>query len=342
MYLGDKSVLITGGTGSIGSALVRRCLLEDVGEVVVLSRDEIKQFMLQRELDDSRLKTFVVDIRDITTLDRIFNLIKKIDIIFHAAAMKHVVVSNNNPIEATLTNVVGTQNIVDIAVKYSIPTSVLISTDKAVEPINVMGATKLIAERTFLNAAKLNKKQVFSIVRFGNVANSRGSVIPVLIESLLSGKELVVTDPKVRRYIMRIEDAVNLIIKAIGLAVGGEIFVLKMPSFELRDLLDVITEKVASHLGVNVKKIKIKQIGLIKGEKLYEKLFFPNEINEIFDLEDLYVVTDMKTFPKHKKYKNNPLAKQVWISSSEASKISLAELEDIVMEYVNQRYLHVG
>jgi FlaA1/EpsC-like NDP-sugar epimerase len=337
MNLGKKTVLITGGTGSIGRSLVKRCLKEDVREVLVLSRDEIKQFSLLREINDARLKAFIVDVRDTNALERTFNLVEKVDIIFHAAAMKHVIVANDNPVEATFTNVVGTQNIIDMAVKFEVSKSILISTDKVIQPINVMGATKLIAERIFLNAAKLSQKQTFSIVRFGNVANSRGSVIPLFLDSVLMGRELIITDPNVCRFIMKIEEAVDLIVKASRLAVGGEIFVLKMSSFKLKELLEVITKRIAPRLGVKASKISSREIGLMKGEKLYEDLFFPDEIKQVFDLGELYVITDSKNFPHHKKYHSNTLAKLISVSSNKAPRLSSEELEDICMEYLNRR-----
>jgi FlaA1/EpsC-like NDP-sugar epimerase len=338
----NKTILVTGGTGSIGRVLVKKCLQENVKEVVVLSRDEIKQFILQREAKDSRLRIFLADIRDTNALDRIFNLTKDIDIVFHAAAIKHVIVANENPVEATLTNVIGTQNVVDAAIKYEVPTSVLISTDKVVEPINVMGATKLISERIFLNAAKLSKKQVFSAVRFGNVANSRGSVIPAFVDDLLSKRELIVTDLEVHRFIMRIEDAVNLIIKESKLAVGGEIFVLKMKAFQLKDLVKVMIRKIAPRLGISAEKVKVNKIGLISGERLNEKLFFSDELDRVFDLGDFYVITDLKNFPRHKKYEGYPLTDHAQMSADKAQKISLKELEKIVMEYIKQKNLNAG
>ena len=328
---------MTGGTGSIGKALVKQCLSDDAEEVFVLSRDETKHFMLQRELNDTRLKAFVADVRDHCALERVFRTMSPINVVFHVAAMKHVVISERNPAEASLTNIVGTQNVIDTAVKSSVPMSMLISTDKAVEPINVMGATKLIAERMFLNAAKLSEEQIFSIGRFGNVANSRASVIPVLVEGLLSKRELMITNPDVDRFIMRIQDAVNLILKASKLAVGGEIFVLKMLSFKLQDLFDVMIERIAPHLGIETKSIRLKRIGLVRGEKLHEKLFSFSEVNAVFDLGDFYVIADPKTFPKHEKYRTYPRVEKLCISSDEAPRISLADLEKIVMEHVESR-----
>ncbi len=223
--------MVTGGVGSIGSELVRRILNDGAEEVFVADIDEIKLFQLSKTIDDPRLKCFVINVRDTQSLEKTFSQIPELDVIFHAAAYKHVVVCEDNPLEATLTNIIGTQNIVNYAIRKNVKACILISTDKAVNPTSVMGATKMIAEKVFLNAAKNSSKTIFSVVRFGNVANSRGSVIPVFVDSLLNKKQITITDPHVTRFIMRIEDAVGLIVNSVEVAVGGEVSVLKKKSF---------------------------------------------------------------------------------------------------------------
>lgn len=329
-----KKVLVTGGAGSIGSEIVKKALSKEAEEVIIFDIDEIRLFELSKIINDERLKYFVVNIRDFKSVEKAFSRIGNVDVIFHAAAMKHVVVCEENPIEATLTNVIATQNLVDVALKWNVPVSILISTDKAVDPINVMGATKFIAERIFLKAAERRPDLNFSVVRFGNVANSRGSVIPVLIDSLLHGKEIVITDPHVTRFIMRIQDAVELIFKSFNTSVGGEIFVLKMPSFKLGDLADVIVNYIAPHLGIKPKEVCIKTIGLVKGEKKHEKLFGENEIDKVIDMGDFYTITDPKTFPKHRKYSECSKATNIVISSDQAPLVPSSELKDIVFEYL--------
>jgi len=331
-----KKVLVTGGAGSIGSKIVKKALCKGAEEVIVFDIDEIRLFELSKMINDERLKYFVVNIRDIGSVERAFNQVRKVDVIFHAAAMKHVVVCEENPIEAVLTNIIGTQNIIDAALKWNVPTSVLISTDKVVNPINVMGATKFIAERIFLRTAEKCADQNFSVVRFGNVANSRGSVIPILTESLLRRKEIVITDPHVARFIMRVQDAVELIFKSLDTSVGGEIFVLKMPAFKLGDLADVMVNYIAPHLGIEPEKVCVKNIGLRKGEKMHEKLFSEDELERIVDLGDFYAIIDTKTFPKHKKYLLYPNV-DVVVSSQKATKISLQLLKDIIFEYLGRK-----
>ncbi|MDH5770431.1 MAG: polysaccharide biosynthesis protein [Candidatus Bathyarchaeota archaeon] len=327
-------VLVTGGAGSIGSEIVKKALSKGAEEVTIFDVDEIRLFELSKMINDEHLKYFVVDLRDSRSVERAFNQIGKINVVFHTAAMKHVVVCEENPIETTLTNIIGTQNIVDASLQWGVPTSVLISTDKAVDPTNVMGATKFIAERIFLKTAQKCVDQNFSIVRFGNVASSRGSVIPMLIESLLRKKETVITNPDVTRFLMRIQDAVGLIFKSLDISVGGEIFVLKMPSFKLGDLADIIVEYVAPRLGIDSKEAHVKTIGLEKGEKLHETLFREDELEKVVDLDDFYAIIDPKTFPKHKKYLACPNATNLVISSQRAPRMSPSDLKDLVFEYL--------
>ena len=202
--LKGKTVLVTGGTGSIGSEIVKQIFNYEINKVIIFSRDEIKHFLIKKRILNERLETVVGDIRDYRSAQRVFEE-NDIDLIYHAAAMKHVVLCEDFPIESAKTNIFGTQNIVDLAVKYGVPKLLTISTDKSAYPVNVMGATKFIAEKITLNAN-------YSCVRFGNVANSRGSVIPVFIDSLLNNMPINISDPNVTRF--GIPDAVKLVIKA--------------------------------------------------------------------------------------------------------------------------------
>ena len=331
---GEK-VLITGGAGSIGSEIVKKALSEGTEEVIIFDIDEIRLFELSKMINDERLKCFVVDVRNFRSVQRAFNQIGKINVIFHTAAMKHVIVCEENPIEAASTNIIGTQNVVDAALRWDVPTSVLISTDKAVDPINVMGATKFIAEKIFLAMAQKCVDQNFSIVRFGNVANSRGSVVPILTESLLRKKEIVITNSDVTRFMMRIQDAVALIFKSSEISVGGEIFVLKMQAFKLGDLADVMINYVAPRLGINPKEACIKTMGLIRGEKLHEKLFRRDELDKVVDLGGFYAIIDPKTFPKHKKYLAYPNATKIVTSSQQAPRMLPPKLKDLISEYLS-------
>jgi len=319
-----KTILVTGGTGSIGSEIVRQLLEHNVDKVIIFSRDEIKHFLIKKRILDERLETVVGDIRDYRSAQRVFEE-NDIDLIYHAAAMKHVVICEDFPIESTKTNILGTQNIVDLATKYGVPKMITISTDKSAYPVNVMGATKFIAERITLNAN-------FSCVRFGNVANSRGSVIPVFIDDLLNKKPITITDPNVTRFIIGIPDAVKFVIKATEHAKGGEIFILKMKAFKLGDLLDVILDRIAPRLDISKEDIKVNITGLVFGEKLHEDLINNTESNRIYELDDMYVILkNNENISKYQKIKKIDLYEY---TSKDVELISKDEIEKIAMKYL--------
>lgn len=277
-----KRILVTGGTGSIGSEIVRQLLKFNPKQIRIYSRDESKQYHLQHELADAdkkrqMLRFLIGDIRDKDRLDRAF---RDIDIVFHAAALKHVPFCEDNPFEATKTNVYGTQNVLDLAIDHNIEKMIAISTDKAVYPNTFMGITKLMMERLVVSAANYSgrPKIKFSVVRFGNVINSRGSVIPLWIDQIKSGKPVTVTDKKMERYFMSIEDAVRLVFTAATIMIGSEIFVLKMPKINIHDL----AQEVISRFG-NGEAAKIKIIGAREREKMDERLFTDTERDLIID-----------------------------------------------------------
>jgi len=314
-----KKILVTGGTGSIGSCIVRELLKFDVGEIYIFSRDEVKQFMMRKMIDDERVNFIVGDVREYRSLERVFEM-SNFDIVYHAAAMKHVVICEENPLEAVKTNIIGTQNIVDLARKYGVPKLINISTDKAVNPCNVMGATKLIGERIVLNAN-------YTSVRFGNVAGSRGSVIPVLIEQMIKKRQVSITNPNVTRFIMKISDAAKLILKATQHAKGGEIFVLKMKAFKLSDLVDVLVNYVAPKVGICSEEIKVNTIGLLPGEKQHESIVDELEVPYLYDLGDFYVI-------KPKTPATSVQREHLALSSNVAEFVSKDELTEIVDEYI--------
>jgi len=324
--LKGKTVLITGGTGSIGSELVKQILWYSINKVIIFSRDEIKHFLIKKEILDDRLETVVGDVRNYRSVQRIFEE-NDIDLIYHAAAMKHVVICEDFPIECVKTNIFGTQNVVDLAIKHRVPKLITISTDKSAYPVNVMGASKFIAE-------KITLKANYSCVRFGNVACSRGSVIPVFIDNLLNKKPITITDPNVTRFIIKISDAVKLIIKATEYAKGGDIFILKMKAFRLGDLLDVILDRIAPKLDIPKEDIKVNVTGLVSGEKLHEDLINYTEFDRIYELDDMYVILrNNKDIPEYKNIRKINLRQ---CSSNSVEIISREELEEIVMEYLKK------
>jgi len=331
-FINGKIVLVTGGTGSIGYEIVRQVLESDVRKVIIFSRDEIKHFMLKKRISDSRLEAVIGDTRNIDSLRRVFDKFD-IDIIFHAAAMKHVVICEEFPLEAVETNIIGTQNLVDLALNSNAEKMITVSTDKAACPTCVMGATKFIAEKITLNGNKATRKnQKFSCVRFGNVAGSRGSVIPAYIDDLLNGRPIMVSDPEVTRFIMEIPDAVKLVIKAAEFAQGGEIFLLKMKAFKLGDLVDVIINRIAPRMNIPENKVIKQVIGLIPGEKLHEDLLNDNESLRLYEFQDLYLI--LPDNASHLKYKGLSKTSFERYRSDEVDLISQGEIEDLIVRYL--------
>ena len=333
--LAGKTVLVTGGTGFIGSELVKQALGQGAMKVIIISRNEIKHFLMKKRIQDDRLEAIVGDIRDSRSIEFAFHSFD-IDILYHAAAMKHVVVCEDFPLEAAETNIVGTQNVVDLAIKYGVSKMITISTDKAACAVNVMGATKLVAEKITLNANKTSRdNQAFSCVRFGNVANSYGSVIPVYIDNLLNRKPLQVTNPEVTRFIMEVSDAIRLIIKATDYAQGGEIFILKMKAFKLGDLVEVVLDRIAPRLNILREDLRTNVTGLISGEKLHEELINITESSRMYELEDMYaVLPDGESSAKYLAISKADLSRYI---SSDVEFISKDELEIITLKYLENR-----
>lgn len=331
----NKTILVTGGTGSIGSELVRQLLNFDIKKVVVFSRGEIKQFLLKQDIDNDKLECIIGNIRNYNSLQRVFER-NAVDIVFHAAAMKHVVVCENEPVETAYTNIFGTHNLIRLCIKYGVKNVLTISTDKAASPTNVMGATKFISERICLNANRLTgDDQLFSCVRFGNVANSRGSVIPVMVKRMIDGKNICVSNPDVTRFIMTIPDAVNLVLDAVRIAQGGEIFVLKMKSFRLGDLAEIMKNIIAPRLNMEV---QINNMGMFFGEKLHEDLLNDIEGRTLLANEKMYIVINDTMKPRI--YEGFTVSNTKVYNSQSAKYIDIKELENIVMEHIiKEKYL---
>ncbi|OPG94967.1 hypothetical protein B2I21_29030 [Chryseobacterium mucoviscidosis] len=285
-----KKILIIGGTGTIGSHLVRR-LLEDEPDVIrIFSRDEHKQYEMAIELQafSQKLRFLIGDVRDQKRLSR---AMEGIDYVFHLAAMKHVPSCEYNPFEAVQTNVIGTQNVIQAALENNVTKVLFTSTDKAISPTNTYGATKLTAERLISAAEyqKGSKKTVFSSVRFGNVMGSRGSVIPLFKKQILENRKITITDPDMLRYMMTPSQAIDLILRANERAIGGEVFVLKMPVIRIGDLAEILIDVVSKsyHIDAN---IETYYIGLRPGEKRYEELMTLDEYAIAEEKEDMFVI----------------------------------------------------
>jgi len=287
----DKNILVTGGTGSIGSEIVRRIMRYEPRVVRIYSNDEDGQFSLGQELQSySNLRFLIGDVRD---KERLKRAMESIDFVFHAAALKQVPLCEYNPFEAVKTNVLGTQNVIEVAMEENAGRLLTISTDKAVSPINVMGATKLLAERLTISANyyKGARQTVFSCVRFGNVLETRGSVVPVFREQIKKGGPLMVTDPKMTRFVMDIPRAAELVLKAVEMAQGGEIFVFKMPALRVGDLAEAMIEELAPRYGFSPNSIEVKITGGRPGEKSYEELMTQEEASSAYELDDMFILT---------------------------------------------------
>lgn len=276
--LSHSTVLVTGGTGSFGGAFIERLLTESECVVRVFSRDELKQSELAARFGHNpRLRFFIGDVRDRSRLDR---AMVGADLVVHAAAMKQVPACEYNPFEAVQTNIIGTQNVIDAAIDARVGKVVALSTDKAVNPVNLYGATKLCEEKLIVqgNAYASHGSTRFSCVRYGNVVGSRGSVVPLFRQQVAQGR-LTITDERMTRFWITLPQAVDLVLLAVDSMVGGEVFVPKIPSMRVTDL----AEALAPGLPVDV-------IGIRPGEKLHEGLLTPDEARRTVDTGEVYVV----------------------------------------------------
>lgn len=293
----NKKILVTGGTGCIGSEIVRKLLKYKPKVVRIFSNDEDNTFRMKHELDEmSNLRFLIGDIRD---KERLILAMEGIDIVYHAAALKHVPLCEYNPFEAIKTNVFGTQNVIEAALSNGVGKVINISTDKAVNPVNTMGATKLLAEKLNIDANfyKGLGKTIFSCVRFGNVLFSRGSVILLFEEQIKQKKPITITDPDMTRFMMSISETIDLVFKATIMAKGGEIFILKMPVLRIGDLTDVVIEKYAEEYGDKKENIKKKKVGPRPGEKIFEELMTETEAEMAFETEDMLIIPPQIELP---------------------------------------------
>ena len=327
----NKTILITGGTGSLGQALTKRLLETDVGTIRIFSRNENKQVEMEDDIKDDRLRFFIGDVRD---LHRLSKAVEGTDFVFHTAALKHVPKIEYNPFEAIKTNVVGSQNVIEASLGANVDKVVCIGTDKAVSPLNTYGATKLLAEKLFVSANNyLDKKKYrtkFFAVRYGNVLGSSGSVIPLFIKQIKSKQKITITNSNMTRFSLTMSEALDFILHTIDIGKGSEIFIPKLRAYSITDVKNVLIE-ILRNTGE-------EEIGIRPGEKLHEVLINTDEMKYVWEINDMYMIVnplyhkffddDIKTrYPNVKKVESMKI-----YSSENVEKIPPAELKQIILD----------
>jgi UDP-N-acetylglucosamine 4,6-dehydratase/5-epimerase len=275
----DKVLLITGGTGSFGNAVLRNFLSSGIKEIRIFSRDELKQDIMRRSYNNSKLKFYIGDVRDKNSIN---DAMRGVDYVFHAAALKQVPSCEFYPMQAVKTNIIGTENLLDSAINAGVKKVIVLSTDKAVYPINAMGISKSMMERVVVSKGRNNNSTMVACTRYGNVMASRGSVIPLFIDQIRKNKPITITDPKMTRFMMSLDQAVDLVLFAFKNGESGDIFVQKAPAATVGLVADTIKKLL------NVPNHEVKVIGTRHGEKLYETLLTKEEMVKAIDMGEYY------------------------------------------------------
>jgi len=324
--LENKKILITGGTGSLGRALTKRLLAEKVDVIRIFSRNENKQVTMQSEFNDDRLRFLIGDVRDLPRLER---ALEGIDIVFHAAALKHVPIIEYNPFEAINTNVIGSRNVVEACLSENVGAVVGVGTDKAVSPLNTYGATKLLMEKLFTTASnyldKDKHKTKFISLRYGNVLGSSGSVIPKFIQQIKANKKITITDPEMTRFSITMDEALDFILDSTMSGKGSEVFVPKLRAYKIDDV-KVALQELISNTGEE--KIPVRQ-----GEKFHETLINTDEMRTALESESKYMIlqreiSDQEINEQYPGFRRITLTEPY--SSNTVEKIPINELKDIL------------
>jgi len=296
-FFRKKNVLITGAAGTVGREVVRQLIDLDPLEIRLLDNNESELFTLGNKYQGTRrLILYLGDVRD---EKKLLNITQGVDVIFHLAALKHVGLSEYNPFEAVQTNINGVKYLVQAAMANNVPRVIYTSSDKAVNPTNVMGTSKLMGERiiTAANIVNANGRQIFSSVRFGNVLGSRGSVVPIFAEQIRRGQEVTVTDTRMTRFVMTVQEAAKMVLEAAIRACGGEVLVTKMPALRIADLAQAMISLMGPRIGRDPEKIAIKYVGARPGEKLYEELMTTEEVSRVKELPTMFaILPSLKAF----------------------------------------------
>jgi FlaA1/EpsC-like NDP-sugar epimerase len=289
-FFQGKKILITGAAGTVGREIVRQVNFFEPSELRLMDNNETEMFFLMEAYGNNNVFCFLGDVRD---RDKLEKLSKDIDITIHSAAFKHVYLSEYNPFDVVQTNIIGVENIIRAATVCNVKQVLFTSSDKAVNPTNVMGTSKLMGERliTAANAVRKDSKTILSSTRFGNVLGSRGSVVPLFMKQIRNGGPVTITDQRMTRFVMTIEEAARLVLQSVLISRGGEVFVTKMPVVRIPDLAEVMIKLLAPIYGYKPSDIKTIEIGAKPGEKLYEELMSDQEVHRSLELKDMFVVT---------------------------------------------------
>ncbi len=320
----NKKILVTGGTGSFGHQIVDRLLKLNPAEIRIFSRDEEKQHRMMYEYRNNPKLRFIIG--DVRIKESLKSAMRDVDIVFHAAALKQVPSCEYNVFESVRTNIIGAHNVIESAKEENIEKVIAISTDKAVEPVNVMGMCKAIQERLFVSANlhKDGKRTVFACVRYGNVLGSRGSVIPLFRHQIDHDEDLTLTDKRMTRFILTLNEAIDLVFSSVKYSVGGEIFVLKNPAHTVLDLAEVMLEESG-------KTLKIREVGIRPGEKLHETLVSPTESWRTVEKDNLYIILpQIKIKEIEERYKGFKKKDLFRFSSDKAKMLGKEELKALL------------
>ena len=327
----NKKILITGGTGSLGKALTKRLLESKVDTIRIFSRNESKQVDMENELSDSRLRFLIGDVRD---RDRLEAALEDIDIVFHAAALKHVPRIEYNPFESIKTNVIGSQNVIDAALKQNVEKAICISTDKAVSPLNTYGATKLLMEKLFITANNFMQlprhRTKFLVIRYGNVFGSSGSIIPTFLKQIKNGRKITVTDTRMTRFSITMEQALDFILDCSVTGKKSEIYIPKLKGYSIELVIEAFRD---------LYEVEIENIGLRPGEKFHEVLISKDESPYSWNLGDKFMISnpskkDEEVLEAYSgKIEKNTELKEY--SSEQVEKLTVNEIKELIQKYEN-------
>jgi UDP-glucose 4-epimerase len=322
----NKILLITGGTGSFGNAVLRRFLATDIAEIRIFSRDEKKQDDMRKRYDSSKLKFYLGDVRDIDSLK---TAMLGVDFLFHAAALKQVPSCEFYPLQAVKTNILGAENVLNVAIEFGVKKAICLSTDKAVYPINAMGISKAMMEKIAIAKSRESNDTNICVTRYGNVMASRGSVIPLFIEQILSGNAITLTDPMMTRFMMTLDDAVDLVLYAFENGGAGDIFVQKAPAATI----EVLTKAMLNLMKATKHPVQI--IGTRHGEKLFEVLLSREEMAAAHDLGGYYrVPPDLRdlNYGKFVEQGEIQISKAVEYNSHNTNRLDVKQMENLLMK----------